>query len=162
LAESGRIGAPVAALALLVALAAVEPFAQLRRGAMELPRSRISARRLGPRLEPPPALPAAPRPVAGLAGPLQCVSLRHPGAARAVLADITLDIATGETVALIGASGAGKSSLLALLAGEARPDSGQIARLDACLMTQRSELFRDSLRDNLRLAAPQAGDAQLL
>ncbi|WP_258869638.1 ATP-binding cassette domain-containing protein, partial [Paracoccus thiocyanatus] len=66
------------------------------------------------------------------------------------------------TVALIGASGAGKSSLLALLAGEARPDSGQIARLDACLMTQRSELFRDSLRDNLRLAAPQAGDAQLL
>ncbi|SFY43911.1 ATP-binding cassette, subfamily C, CydC [Paracoccus pantotrophus] len=162
LAESGRIGAPVAALALLVALAAVEPFAQLRRGAMELPRSLISARRLGPRLDPPPAPPAAPLPEPGFAAQLQGVGLRHPGAARAVLAGITLEMRVGERLALIGASGAGKSSLLALLAGEAAPEGGRIARSPACLMTQRSELFRDSLRDNLRLAAPGADDARLL
>jgi len=162
LAASGRIDAPLAALALLVVLAAVEPFAQLRRGAMELPRSRISARRLGPRLDPPPARPRPPLPGPGLAARLRGVSLRHPGATQPVLAGIDLDIRSGERVALIGASGAGKSSLLALLAGEAVPDGGQLARIGASLMTQRSELFHDSLRDNLRLAAPQADDGRLL
>src|SRR5690606_3276187 len=50
LAESGTIGAPVAALGLLVALAAMEPFAALRRGAVELGRTLIAAGRIAPRL----------------------------------------------------------------------------------------------------------------
>ncbi|MFE3839491.1 thiol reductant ABC exporter subunit CydC [Pseudogemmobacter sonorensis] len=162
LTETGRISTPVAALALLVILAAMDPFGALRRGAMDLPRSRISARRLSPRLGPLPEVPARPLPDPGHAARLQAVSLRHPGAARPVLREVTLDIAGGEHVALIGASGAGKSSLLALLAGEIEAESGSVACRPASLMTQRTELFQDSLRDNLRLAAPMADDARLL
>lgn len=162
LAEAGRIGAPVAALALLVLMAAMEPFGALRRGAMELPRSRISARRLGPRLGPVQLVAGHPRPDAGHVARLAGVSLHHPGAARPVLSDVTLDIAPGEHIALIGASGAGKSSLLALLAGEIGAESGSVACRPASLMTQRTELFQDSLRDNLRLADPRADDARLL
>jgi ATP-binding cassette subfamily C protein CydC len=50
LAERGIIGAPVAACGLLMALAALEPFAVLRRGALELGRTMLAARRLSPRL----------------------------------------------------------------------------------------------------------------
>ena len=50
LAGQGAIGAPGAALALLVAVAAMEPFAALRRGALEAGRSWLAARRLAPRM----------------------------------------------------------------------------------------------------------------
>jgi putative ABC transport system ATP-binding protein len=43
-----------------------------------------------------------------------------------ILADINLSIASGESVAVVGASGAGKSTLLALLAGLDEPSSGRI------------------------------------
>jgi putative ABC transport system ATP-binding protein len=43
-----------------------------------------------------------------------------------VLSDITLDIAAGDFVALMGPSGSGKSTLLNLIAGIDRPDSGEL------------------------------------
>jgi len=43
-----------------------------------------------------------------------------------ILDDITLDIGTGETVAIVGASGSGKSTLLGLLAGLDTPSSGSV------------------------------------
>src|SRR5688572_28145325 len=43
-----------------------------------------------------------------------------------IVNDVTLDIASGESVAIVGASGAGKSTLLALLAGLDTPSSGRI------------------------------------
>lgn len=48
------------------------------------------------------------------------------GPERAVLAGITLSIAAGERVALLGESGVGKSTLLNLIAGLERPDAGEI------------------------------------
>lgn len=163
LAEAGRIGAPVAALGVLVALAALEPFASLRRGALELGRTLFAARRIAPRLASTEAMPVTISPsMPGLAVRLDRVAVRYEGAALAVLADISLSLRQGETVAIVGPSGAGKSTLLGVIAGEIEPAGGGVEALPATLLTQRSELFQDSLRDNLRLADPAADDARLL
>ncbi len=161
LARDGVIGTPVAVLGLLVALAATEPFAGLRRGALELGRTLLAARRIAPRLRPqPPALRPA-LPPADHAARLHGVSARHEGAQRDAVHDLTLDIPRGARLAIIGASGAGKSTLLALLSGEMAPAAGTLEACPATLLTQRTELFQDSVRDNLRLAAPEATDARL-
>jgi len=163
LAESGAIGAPVAAMAVLVALAALEPFAALRRGAMELGRALLAVGRLAPRLVDQSAAPVRQAPADDqVAATLRQVSVRHPGAARPVFADVDLTVGAGERIAIIGASGAGKSTLLALLAGELEATTGEVRNRPASLLTQRTELFQDSWRGNLQLAAPQADDATLM
>ena len=163
LVGTGTIGAPGAALALLIALTATEPFAALRRGALEAGRSWLAARRLGPRLAPAPDMAAAQRLAADAPNALQLidVSYAHPGSPLPTLHNVTLTVAAGERVALIGSSGAGKSTLLALVAGELTPQSGAVRVQPHSLLTQRTELFQDSLRDNLRLADPTADDARL-
>ena len=162
LAGQGRLDAPLAALALLTALAALEPFAALRRGAIEAARSALAARRLAPRLRGGAMqTQAAGRTEAGEALRMDRVGVTHAGRAQPALHAIDLRIAAGKRVAVIGASGAGKSTLLALAAGELAPQSGRVAASPCTWLTQRTELFQDSLRDNLRLADPQACDAQL-
>ncbi|TCL72262.1 ATP-binding cassette domain-containing protein [Rhizobium sp. BK251] len=161
LSEAGTITAPVAALGLLVTFAAVEPFAALRRGALELGRTALAARRVGPRLRQSQPAPAPALPPKALAFDLVRVDARHEGAAHCCLRDISLSLAKGEILALAGPSGTGKSSLLALLAGEISHEAGMIETVPATLLTQRTELFQDSVRDNLRLADPLAGDGRL-
>ncbi|TAY06989.1 ATP-binding cassette domain-containing protein (plasmid) [Rhizobium leguminosarum] len=162
LAETKVITAPVAALGLLVAFAAVEPFAALRRGALELGRTLLAARRIAPRL----AVATAPEPlVAPLPGctfSLTGVSAFHENSAVPALQGIEFALQPGERLAVIGSSGAGKSSLLALLSGELPARTGSIAVAKATLLTQRTELFEDSLRGNLLLANPDANEARLL
>ncbi|MCR5865263.1 amino acid ABC transporter ATP-binding/permease protein [Aquincola sp. J276] len=162
--EAGRIGLPLAALAVLMVLGAIEPFAALRRGALELGRSAMAARRLAPRLaqadaaEPPP-VPALPP---GHLLQAEALVLRHPGAARPAVQMDRLVLQAGERVAVIGPSGSGKSTLLAAIAGELAPAAGRLqVAAPLALLTQRTELFQDSLRDNLRLAAPRATEAEL-
>ncbi|ERI15116.1 thiol reductant ABC exporter subunit CydC [Brucella intermedia] len=162
LMQAETIGAPVAALGMLVILGAMEPFSALRRGAMELGRTVLAAKRVAPQLTDE-AEPAAPqRPANGKAVQLKSVSARHEGAERDALKNITLDIAAGERVAIVGTSGAGKSTLFSLLAGEIQATQGSVAVLPTRLLTQRTELFQDSLRDNLRLARADAGDHELM
>ncbi len=55
------------------------------------------------------------------------VALSSGSGAVTILSDITLSIATGETVAIIGPSGSGKSTLLALIGGLERPSRGTVA-----------------------------------
>ncbi|MBY2918602.1 amino acid ABC transporter ATP-binding/permease protein [Rhizobium leguminosarum] len=161
LAETKVITAPMAALGLLVAFAAVEPFAALRRGALELGRTLLAARRIAPRL----AVAATREPLAvplpGCAFSLVKVSAFHENSAVPALEDIELALQQGERLAVIGSSGAGKSSLLALLSGELLASTGNVAAMTATLLTQRTELFEDSLRGNLLLANPDASETHL-
>ena len=96
--------------------------------------------------------------------------------ARPVLEIKRLDIAAGERVALLGRNGAGKSSLLQLLAGMQLPQEGQVLldgvktsvldpmdiRRDVALLNQHAGLFFGSLRDNLTMGMPHAGADGLL
>src|SRR6185312_9471092 len=66
-----------------------------------------------PRIVSPPGAPALP-PGSGHVQ-LRGVSLRYDGAARDVLHDVDLDVAAGSTVALVGATGSGKTTLVQLL-----------------------------------------------
>ncbi|MFO1495057.1 MAG: lipid A export permease/ATP-binding protein MsbA [Lysobacterales bacterium] len=106
------------------------------------------------------------------------VSLRYPGREDYALRDIHLCIAAGETVALVGRSGSGKSSLVALLARFLAPERGQVLIDDApiehyqlralrqqlALVSQQIVLFNDSVARNiaygdLRRAEPAAIEA---
>ncbi|RRH70301.1 ABC transporter ATP-binding protein [Falsigemmobacter faecalis] len=57
---------------------------------------------------------------------LKNVSLRFPGAAFAALEDVSLELAAGEVVTILGPSGCGKTTLLRLIAGLVKPDSGSV------------------------------------
>lgn len=168
LVENGAITAPIAALALLLVLTATEPFAALRRGALELGRTLLAAGRLAPRLQNETTAACAQSSVPLLSDDL-ILSLSgiraHPAgqgaSGNSVLQDISLKIGRNERVALIGSSGAGKSTLMAVVAGELAAQAGTVRVAAHCLLTQRTELFQDSVRDNLRLAAPLADDASL-
>ena len=160
LVERGTIGVPAAALALLIALTATEPFAALRRGALEAGRTRLAVRRLAPRLSAPESASTVTAATTS-AVRLDRVSAAHAGSRIDALHDISLTIGAGERVALIGVSGAGKSTLLSVISGELAPQAGRVRTPVHCLLTQRTELFQDSLRDNLRLADPAADDARL-
>jgi ATP-binding cassette subfamily C protein CydD len=104
-----------------------------------------------------------------------CVRFAHV-ADVSVLNEINLDIATGETIAIVGASGAGKTTLLRLILGQLSPDAGHIlidntdlAGLDAqhwreeiAWMSQHPRVLAASLADNLRVARHDAADARLI
>jgi ABC-type multidrug transport system fused ATPase/permease subunit len=92
-----------------------------------------------------------------------------------VLHHISLHAAPGETVALVGHTGAGKSTIVQLLTRFYEFDSGEILidgrplrdfsksalRSAVGMVTQESFLFNGSIRDNLRLGRPAATDAEL-
>src|SRR3954469_6135287 len=92
------------------------------------------------------------------------------------LQEITFHARPGETIALVGTTGAGKSTLVNLLTRFYEYDSGEIfidgkslrefgtrrLREMIGLVTQESFLFNGSIRDNLRMGRPDATDAELL
>ncbi len=162
LVDQGRLGTAGAALALLIALTAMEPFAALRRGALEAGRTWLAARRLSPYCgDAGSALRSLSAPEPDCAITLKQVSARHPDSPVDVLQSFSLTLAPGERVAVVGPSGAGKSTLMALVAGELPPREGAIHSLPYAWLSQRTDLFQDSLRDNLLLANPAATDASL-
>ncbi|MFF3955080.1 ABC transporter ATP-binding protein [Streptomyces sp. NPDC001890] len=107
---------------------------------------------------------------------VQGLTFSYPGAEEPVLRDVNLAIPAGGSLALVGATGAGKSTLAALIAGTGTPQSGSVrigsqdlagldeagARALVSILTQETHVFSGPLADDLRLAAPGASDGQLL
>jgi len=113
-------------------------------------------------------------------GPIPLVEVRaltftYPGSTRAALKRLDLRLDAGRRIAVVGTSGSGKSTLAHLLlrfwdvpAGTIRVEGGDVTTLpgDAvrarfAFASQRAHLFTGTLRENLRLACPDATDADL-
>ncbi|HVJ36414.1 MAG TPA: thiol reductant ABC exporter subunit CydD [Stenotrophomonas sp.] len=105
--------------------------------------------------------------LAQIRGPLLVahhLRLRPLGAPHDVVEAVSLDIAAGRRLALVGPSGSGKSTLLEALAGWLAPREGRIVQrpgLRVGYAGQRPYLFHASIADNLRLAAPGVSDGRL-
>jgi ATP-binding cassette subfamily C protein len=77
----------------------------------------------------------------------------------AVLDGIDLTIEPGHRVAVVGASGAGKTTLAAVIAGIHPPEAGTVIRPErTAVITQEAHVFAGTFRENLTLAAPDATD----
>jgi len=123
----------------------------------------------------PPAHPA-PVDVAAVRGEVRFVgvSFSHDGE-RPTVSDVDVTIPAGTTLALVGPSGAGKTTIAGLLARLHDPDSGRITIDDVDLreiapedltrivgvLTQETHLLHDTIRENLLLAAPDATEAEM-
>lgn len=106
---------------------------------------------------------------------LQDISFSYPEQPQKALDGISLSIAAGEHVAVLGRTGCGKSTLLQLLTRAWDPQHGEVLlngvpltqygetalRASISMVPQRVHLFSATLRDNLLLAAPQATDEAL-
>jgi ATP-binding cassette subfamily B protein len=106
------------------------------------------------------------------------VTFSYEPAAPPVLRDFTLEIAAGETVALVGPSGIGKSTVLALVSRLYDPDDGRgqvlidgvdirkwtvdSLRSNICIVMQDSALFATSIAENIRLGSVEASDEDIL
>ena len=103
------------------------------------------------------------------------VSFTYPVTDRPALADIDLDIPAGSTLALVGETGSGKTTLGSLLARLDDPSSGRI-RIDGIdirdmrltdlaavvgVVSQETYLLHTTVRENLRYARPEATDAEI-
>lgn len=106
---------------------------------------------------------------------LHGVGYRHGPDAHRVLDGVDLALEPGRITALVGPSGAGKSTVLDLVLGVRRPTEGHVEvngadlaclagdawRRSIGLVVQEPRLFLGTIRENLRLTAPDADDARL-
>jgi ATP-binding cassette subfamily B protein len=106
---------------------------------------------------------------------LEDVSFAYPGADRPALSGVDLDIPAGRTLALVGETGSGKTTLASLVARLYDPGSGSV-RIDGIdirdirladlaaivgVVSQETYLLHTTVRENLRYAKPGATDEQI-
>lgn len=104
------------------------------------------------------------------------VSFRYPGETRCALDDVSLAVGPGETLALVGASGAGKSTIVRLLLRFHDPARGRIAvdgqdlrdldlaslRGNMAVVLQESLVVPGTIRDNIVYGRPEASDEEIV
>ncbi|MCW9043016.1 MAG: ABC transporter transmembrane domain-containing protein [Pseudopelagicola sp.] len=126
-------------------------------------------------IEDPAAPKALPSPVEGRIS-FEAVRFAYPARPGVqALDDVSLEIAPGETVAVVGPSGAGKSTIIQLLQRFYDPDAGQVCldgvaltdmtratfRKEMALVPQDPVIFAASARENIRFGRPEASDAEV-
>jgi ATP-binding cassette subfamily B protein len=125
-------------------------------------------------VDPKPAMPVAVSDLRVL--DFDNVSFTHQTASTPALSEISFKVERGETVAFVGPSGAGKTTLVKLLVGLYQPKEGRVlyngvesTRVDLDkfrerigLVTQDAQLFSGSIRENLLFVRPDATDAECL
>ena len=141
-----------------------------------------SAKRVGEILDTEPAIRDAPHARPTLPGPGAGVGMDDVGFVYAgdgnepVLSNITLEVCPGETIAILGATGAGKSTLINLIPRFYDVTTGRVTFGGADLrevtqdalfaavgvVPQESLLFSGTVRDNIRYGRPEAGEAEVI
>ncbi|MBL0049585.1 MAG: ABC transporter ATP-binding protein [Bacteroidetes bacterium] len=104
------------------------------------------------------------------------IVFKHQSASSPALNDISFEMNKGETIAFVGPSGSGKTTMVKLLVGLYRPDSGKILyngadgneidldrlREQIGFVTQDTQLFSGSIRENLLFVRPGATDEECM
>ena len=179
-AGSGAIGRVPLAVLTLTALASFEAVSGLPAAALALGHSRTSARRVCAVLDAPEPVrePAVPRPLP--TGPvtltLRGATVRYQPDGPPALDGVDLDLWPGKRVALVGRSGAGKSTVASVLLRFCELTAGTVSLCGHSLASYASDdvrrliggcpqdphVFDDTVAANLRLARPAASDDELL
>ncbi|MFF4752310.1 thiol reductant ABC exporter subunit CydD [Streptomyces sp. NPDC001270] len=176
---AGRLDGVAMAVVVLTPLAAFEAVLGLPLAVRHRQRVRRSAERVHEILDAaePVREPQRPRqaPVSPFPLVVKGLTARHPGQRRDALTGFDLTLEQGRRVAVVGPSGAGKTTLGQVLLRFVDPDAGSytLAGVDACavdgddvrrlvgLCAQDAHLFDSTVRENLLLARKDAGDAEL-
>jgi ATP-binding cassette, subfamily B, bacterial len=179
LAAEHQLIATTLPLLILLALASFLPISEIAQVGRQLADTIASTRRYyAVQREQPPVVDGPvrpPAPVGGSAIRFERVGFTYPGARRPALSGIELVVPAGATMALVGPSGAGKTTIANLLLRFWDPGIGRILldevdlrefeldhlRARISLVSQDTYLFNDTLRANVALARPDADDAAI-
>jgi ATP-binding cassette subfamily B protein len=177
--QAGALSAGMLPLLVLIALATFLPVSEISQVSRQLADTIAATRRLHVVAnEPEPVTDGPlPAPVAthGLSLAFEHVSFAYPGKNEDTLRDLSFTAPAGATVAVVGASGAGKSTVASLLLrfwdprqGAVKLDGVDVRQLQldglrdrVALVTQDTYLFNDTLEGNIRLARPEASREDL-
>jgi ATP-binding cassette subfamily B protein len=177
--SSGTITAGVLIAFVLYVDTFFAPVQQLSQVFDSYQQASVGLRRLRDLLRTPESTPAAadPRPVGPLRGEVQLadVTFAYRGAPTPALRDVTLTVAPGETLALVGETGAGKSTVVKLVARFYDPTSGAVCvdgadlrsldllqyRQRLGVVPQEAYLFAGTVRDAIAYGRPEASDAEV-
>jgi len=178
LALDGTIDPAILPLLTILAMAAFLPVSEIAQVGRQLADTLGATRRIYALFNEPVVVTdgpgvAVPRGPVSLA--LQDVTFQYPGQTRPALQNVGFAIPAAKTIALVGPSGAGKTTAAQLLMRFWDPDHGHLAmngtdlrqyRLDdlrqqIALVSQDTYLFNDTLRSNILIARPDATEADL-